>query len=300
MRLVPSTFERAWLRLRGAAGRRRAAWSFAVACAAVLLVAAALAGGRAVSTWARPHGGQAQLVVYLAQDTDAEVRARLAEELGQLGGVTGVETVAPEEALRRLRTALAADQALLDGVEPETMPASLEASLEPGLEAVLPMSPTFAALRQHAAVEDVVIEPAPPDTLASAMRALAPWTERAALLVAGLAALCLFAVVRLAFALPRQELAVARLLGAGPAFHLIPMALAAALVAALDGLAATVTLWLMAPRAAALVPGAAPRLVELGALIGGAALVAAAGAARAARSGEAGGAAGAGRGGDGD
>lgn len=300
MRFVPSTLERAGLRLRGAGGRRRAAWSFVVAGAAVLLVAATLAGGRAVTAWSQLRGGQAQLVVYLAQDTDPEVRARLAEELGQLGGVTGVETVAPEEALRRLRAALAADQALLDGVEPETMPASIEASLEPGLEAVLPMSPTFAALRQHAAVEDVVIEPAPPDTLASAMSALAPWTERAALLVGGLAALCLFAVVRLAFALPRQELAVARLLGAGPGFHLIPMALAAALVAALGGLAAAVAVWLVAPRAAALVPGAAPRLGELGALIGGAALVAAAAAVRAALPGEAGGAAASERGGDGD
>lgn len=276
MRFVPSTLERAGLRLRGAGGRRRAAWSFVVAGAAVLLVAATLAGGRAVTAWSQLRGGQAQLVVYLAQDTDAAVRQALAGDLAQLGGVTGVEIVAPDEALRRLRTALAADQALLDGVEPETMPASIEASLEPGVEAVLPMSPTYKALRQHAAVEDVVIEPAPPDTLGSVMSELAPWAERGVLVVAGLAALCLFAAVRLAFALPRQELAVARLLGAGPGFHLIPMALAAALAAGLGALVAAGAIFFVGEGAAS-VPG----LGALGALVAGAALIAAAAAARA-------------------
>lgn len=267
--------ERAWLRLRGSDGRRRAGWTWAIACAAALLTAAALTGGRAVTAWAQQRGGQAQLVVYLAPDAEEAARAELAGALAKLGGVTGVELVSPEEALIRLRTALAADQALLDGVELEAMPASIEASLEPGVEAVLPMSPTYHALRQHAAVEDVVIEPAPPDTLRTAMRELAPWTKRGVLLIAGLAALGLFAAVRLAFALPRQELAVARLLGAGPGFHMIPMALAAALVALLGA---------SAPAAAVLLGqrwAFAPSVGDLVALAGGAALVAALAAARA-------------------
>jgi cell division transport system permease protein len=231
-----STLRRVLQRFAGPRGWRRAAWMIATALAAVVLAGGALLAGRTATAWAQLRGGQAQLVVYLAQDTEPAQRQALAEELAALGGVTRVETVAPDEALRRLRTALAADQALLDGVEPETMPASIEASLEPGLENVLPMSPTFAALRRHPAVEDVVIEPALPDSLGSAMTLVAPWARSLTFLFAGLAALCAFAVARLAWALPRQELAVARLLGAGPAFHLAPMAISAALAAGLGAL----------------------------------------------------------------
>lgn len=226
----------------GAAGWRRFAWVASAALSAAVIVGAALVLARTTASWAQQRGGASQLVVYLAQDTDAAARQALAEELGRLGGVSSVEVVAPEEALRRLRSALAADQALLDGVEPETMPASLEASLEPGVEAVLPMSSTFQALRGHPAVEDVVIEPAPADRLVGAMSHVAPWMRTLALGAGGLAALLLFAVARLAWVLPRQELAVAHLLGAGPAFQIVPRALGAAVAAATGALLGVVAL----------------------------------------------------------
>lgn len=239
---VASVFRRALRACGGSSGWCRLAWVGAAALAAVVLVGVALLAARTCAAWARQRGGGAQLVVYLTPDTGDAERQALAGELSALGGVAAVQVVAPDEALRRLRSALAADQALLEGVEPETMPASLEASLEPGVEAVLPMSPTFSALRRHPSVEDLVIEPSPPDTLSSAMARVAPWVRSLALGIGGLVALLTFAVARLAWSLPRQELAVARLLGAGPAFQLVPRALGAAIAAAGGALLGVVAL----------------------------------------------------------
>ncbi len=296
---IASVLRRALGSSAGGARWRRLGWVSAAALAAVLLAGTALLAGRVAASWARSGGGHAQLIVYLKEGVSEAERGELAEELAGLGGVSGVQAVAPDEALRRLRTALAADQALLDGVEPEAMPASIEATLEPGVEAVLPMSPTTAALRRHPAVDDLVIEPAPPDTLGRAMIAVAPLTRSLTYLFAGLAALLLFGIARLAHALPRQELAVARLLGAGPGFHLVPRAIAAAVAASLGavvGVAALLLggLQLVAALTAALAGSSTLAALPTGGsllgagdaalLVATAAVVAAAGAARAALS----------------
>lgn len=274
---------------------RRLAWTAAAALAAVVLFGAALLGARTASRWSATSGGAgAQLVVYLTQDTDEAARQQLADELAALGGVVRVEAVPPAEALRRLRAALAGEQELLDGVEPETMPASIEAELLPGVEAVLPMSPTLTALRRHPAVEDVVIEPALPDTLRAAMAQLAPWSRTWTLVAASLAALLCFAVARLAWVVPAKELAVARLLGAGPAFHLVPLALSAAVAAALGavlGVAVLLGAGLQVTAALSSIASAAPAVAVLGAsdaalLVLAGALLGGAGAARAAVAGE--------------
>lgn len=273
---------------------RRLAWTAAAALAAVVLFGAALLGSRTAASWSVTSGAGAQLVVYLTQDTDEAARQQLADELAALGGVVRVEAVPPAEALRRLRAALGGEQELLDGVEPETMPASIEAELLPGVEAVLPMSPTLTALRRHPAVEDVVIEPAPPDTLRAAMAQLSPWSRSFLLVAAALTALLCFAVARLAWVVPAKELAVARLLGAGPAFHLLPLALSAAVAAALGallGVAVLLGAGLQLTAALSSIATTAPAVAVLGAtdaslLVLAAALLGGAGAARAAVAGE--------------
>ncbi len=294
MAAISSIVRRALAAVPGARWRRLG-WTAAAALAAVILFGAALLCGRtATSRSVTSRSAGAQLVVYLAQDTDEAARQQLADELAALGGVVRVEVVPPAEALRRLRGALGGEQELLDGVEPETMPASIEAELAPGVEAILPMSPTLTALRRHPAVEDVVIEPAPPDTLRAALAQLAPWSRTWILVAAALTALLCFAVARLAWVVPAKDLAVARLLGAGPAFHLVPLALSAAVAAALGallGVAVLLGAGLQVTAALSSLADAAPAVAVLGAadsalLVLAAALLGGAGAARAAVAGE--------------
>lgn len=223
--------------LRGSAGRRRAAW---VALAAFLVTAVAglgLALGRVAVRGGQGGSASGALVLYLQVGTEPAAGHALADEVARLGGVAGVEYVEPAETLARLRAALAGDEELLAGVDVAAMPPSIEAALAPGIDQVLPLSGTLAALRRHPAVAQVALEEAPRDELAHALGRAAPWALRLQLLAGALATLLGLALVRLGWRAPRRELAVASLLGAAPSFFVLPAALAAAL-AALGGVIA--------------------------------------------------------------
>ncbi|MEZ4361758.1 MAG: permease-like cell division protein FtsX [Kofleriaceae bacterium] len=263
----------------GGVGARRAVAVASFAFAATVALGAALTFARSAARWSALGRGS-QLVVYLGAAGDARAGLTLTEELRALGGVTRAEYVPPAETLRRLRSALGEDQRLAEGLDPEAMPASIELALEPGVDAVLPLSPTIAALRRHPAVDDVAVERAPADRLGEAMTALRPWLDSGSWFVAALAALLLTIGARLAWAPPRGHAAVAHLLGAGPAYQVLPASLAAAIAAAAGALAAVAALSMVGGAlGAALAPqGLAPALLtggEAGVLALGAVAVAA-------------------------
>lgn len=265
--------------LRGSVGRRRAGW---VALAAFLVTAVAglgLALGRVAVRGGQGSGASGALVLYLQVGTEPGVGRALADEVARLGGVSGVEYVEPDQTLARLRLALAGDEELLEGVDLAAMPPSIEASLMPGIEEVLPLSGTLAALRRHPAIAQVALEQAPRDELAHALGRAAPWALRLQLLAGALATLLGLALVRLGWRAPRRELAVVSLLGGTPSFFVLPAALAAALAAALGALAGAWTALLGAGALAGALLGAATAPLATGAelaLIGIAAVVGAA------------------------
>lgn len=265
--------------LRGSAGRRRAAW---VALATFLVTAVAGLGvalGRMAARGGQGGAASGALVLYLQVGTEPGAGRALADEVARLGGVTGVEYVEPAETLARLRAALAGDEDVLADVESSAMPPSIEAALSPGVEEVLPLSGTLAALRRHPAVAQVALEAAPRDELARALGRVAPWTLRLQLLAGALATLLGLALVRLGWRAPRRELAVVTLLGGPPSFFVLPAALAAALAALVGVLAGAWAALVGSSALTSVLPGAgAARLLAVPevALIGGAALVGAA------------------------
>lgn len=261
-----STLRRAAHWLRGRAGRRRALYVLVSAACATWVAGLGLLGGRCATGAASSSAGGA-LVLYLQPGTEEATGRELATEVQRLGGVQRAEYVTPAETLARLRRSLAGDEGLLDGIEPAAMPGSVEAVLQPGVEQVLPLSATLDSLRRHPAVAQVALDQGERDTLAAALTEAAPWARRGQLVAAALAALLALTVARLGWRAPRREVAVATLLGAGPAFFLVPAALAAALVAALGALAgAAAAAWTgarLASELPALVPGGALDPVEL-------------------------------------
>jgi cell division transport system permease protein len=197
----------------------------ALACALIAAIAAS-----SIDRWAasRP-GASASLVVYLGEGVDEARAAALAGELRGLRGVLHAELVPAAESARRLLAALGSEPALLEGVGAAALPASVEVTLAPGLRDVIAISPSVRALRGAPGVADVVVDdPAGDDgpRVLGAARTLA-WTGAA--LFAGLALIVVLAALRVSLDRGRQELAVARLLGAGPGFIVVPTALAGAL-----------------------------------------------------------------------
>lgn len=282
---------------RLAAGLRRAAaiavrrpcaalWTtLALACALLVVGAAALAA-TSVDRWAAAHpGAGASMVVYLADGVDPARAAALVRELGSLRGVEHAELVSAQDSAGRLVRALGSDPALLDGVDLASLPASVEVRLAPGVREVVAMSPTLRALRGDPAVADVVVEDGGGDPLAGPLAAARRIAWIAAAVFAGLALVIALAAVRLGLERPEREAAVLALLGAPAGFSALPSAVAGALYGAtaaaiaalalglaMQGLGAPLAALLGAPLAAfepTVTPAAAlGGLGALGALLG--------------------------------
>jgi cell division protein FtsX len=214
---------------------RAGLWTLLALTCALLAASIAAIAAASIDRWARARpAASASMVVYLGEGVTEARAAALAGELRALHGVLGVELVPAAEAARRLVAALGSEPALLEGVDVAALPASVEVTLAPGVRDVIAMSPSVRALRGAEGVADVVVdEPAgePGARALGTARALA-WSGAA--LFAGLALIVVLAAIRVRLDRGRRELAVARLLGAGPGFIVVPTALAGAL----SGLAA--------------------------------------------------------------
>lgn len=214
----------------------------ALTCA---LFAAAVAAAFAdnVDRWAQRPGDGASMVVYLGEGV-AEARAQeLLTELRTLPGVEHAELVPPAESARRLQQALGADNSLLEGVELGSLPASVEVTLAPGVRDVVAISPTVRALRGAEGVDGVIVEDGGDDRMASALHTIRLVAWGGAALFAGLALIIVLAAIRVRLDRSQNELAVARLLGAGGSFYIIPTALAGALQGALAAVLAALAVW---------------------------------------------------------
>jgi cell division protein FtsX len=209
---------------------RAGLWTLLALTCALFAAAVAAIAAASIDRWvaARP-GPVASMVVYLGEGVDEARAAALAGELRRLPGVRGAELVPAAESARRLQAALGAEPALLEGIDPAALPASVEVTLAPAARDAVATSPSVRALRGAAGVADVVVDEPADGRLARALvagRALA-WTGAA--LLAGLAVIVVLAAVRVRLDRGHRELAVARLLGAGPGFLVVPTALAGAL-----------------------------------------------------------------------
>jgi cell division protein FtsX len=209
---------------------RVAAWTLVAATCALFVAGAALLAADTVERWAaRPRGDAGSLVVYLGEGvTDATARL-LVGELAQLPGVEHAELVPAAESARRLERSLGADAALLDGVDLASLPPSVEVALAPGVRDVLALSPTIRALRGTPGVADVVLANATPDPEAHVAATARDVAWGAAALLAVFAVVIMIAALRLRLERDRRERDVYDLLGASPAFSVVPTALAGAL-----------------------------------------------------------------------
>ncbi len=208
---------------------RVAAWTLVAATCAMFVAGAALLAADAVERAAstRTQASAGSLVVYLGDGvSDASARVLLGE-LEKLPGVESAELVPAAESAHRLERSLGADAALLDGVDLASLPSSVEVTLAPGVRDVLALSPTIRALRGTPGVADVVLgADAPTDSSKHAAEDVA-WG--AAAVLGALAIVVVVASLRIRLQRERREREVYDLLGASPAFSIVPTALAGAL-----------------------------------------------------------------------
>ncbi|HVV88460.1 MAG TPA: permease-like cell division protein FtsX [Kofleriaceae bacterium] len=213
-------------------------WAVLAVAAALVGVAATDLASRHVGGWARDLRSQASMVVYLDDGATVDDAAALATRLRAVGGVEQVDVVSAEQAADRLRSALGSHDELLDGVEPGSLPVSIEVTLAPGLADVAGTSPLLASLRAAAKVEDVEVTRDDTAPLGAALERLRRLAWALLLVAGGAAALVVAAAVRLRLVGDREEHAALHWLGAGGWFRHGPRLVAGILLGAAGAAAA--------------------------------------------------------------
>ncbi len=223
----------------------RLPWAIGAIAAALLAFAVVDLAARNIDAWTSAWTGEASMVVYLDQGVSEERGRALADGLAGADGIRAVEYVPPAEAARRLRASLGGHDELLDDVEDDALPASLEIVLAPDLRDVAAVSPIVDRLRAADGVDDVElvgdwVEQVGP--VLAALRAAA-WALLG--LLGALSVWVVAATARLRVASLEHEARVAALLGAPPGFVRWPHLAAGAFHGALGGGVAVLGVWLV-------------------------------------------------------
>lgn len=192
-----------------------------IALALLLALGLRLVGAnvaRVASSWGRG----VHMTVYLEPDLPPGRADEIAAVLARFPEVQRVDQVSPGEAYSRLQRALGDRADLLDGIEEDLLPATLEVQLKEGVGQVARMHPAFEKLKKLPGIEDV--------------DAMGDWVERVAALerlVRGIglllgllvSAACLYIVastIRLGVFARREEIEILQLVGATDGFVKAP------------------------------------------------------------------------------
>jgi cell division transport system permease protein len=190
-------------------------------------------------------GREVRLTAYVDDSlVRPEAERALLERVRRTPGVARAEWVSREQALERFRERLGGESALLDGIDENPLPASVEIELAPaqrsaeGLaraaQAVAALDGVAEVSRGHAWVEGYA-------------RAVSLVRAGSAVLgaVLGLAALVIVSnTIRLAVYARRDEIEILMLVGAARSFAAVPFLLEGLILGTLGGLLALGLLWL--------------------------------------------------------
>ncbi len=188
-------------------------------------------------------GEDLQVTVYLEEALSADQMAVLAARVAAVRGVERVKTVSKEQALDRFRSGVGSGVALLEGLEVNPLPASLEVSLTAerrsaeGLRAVAASLGSMAGVAEIASGNDWVEGYA---RALSLVRGLGTGLGG----VLALAALLIVSnTIRLAVLARRDELEILALVGAGRVFIRVPFLIEGTLQGAIGGALALALLY---------------------------------------------------------
>ena len=166
--------------------------------------------------------------IYLADDLTAENRATLTEEVESAEGVERVVYVDPDEALRRYRVWAGELAELINELDSNPLPASLEVFLRPGTSSVETAARLAAGLKDRVGVEEVRYNQEWLHRLESLLDLARVGGSGLALLVFGAVIFVVASVLRLAVYARRDEIEIMRLVGATPGFIRGPFLVAGA------------------------------------------------------------------------
>lgn len=159
-------------------------------------------------------GVEVPVTAYLVDDVDLETATHLAATIDERNEVESVTVVEPALAMQRLVDGLGDDASVLDGIEPEVLPISLEIMLrQPGASESL-----AERLRNEPEIEEVVVAGAWAARAQSLLETLRRIAFGAAALVGFACLTIVWSTIRLAVYARRAEIQILRLVGGTASF----------------------------------------------------------------------------------
>jgi cell division transport system permease protein len=184
-----------------------------------------------------------RVTAYLSEGLSQAERSRLAELVGTVEGVEGVRVISKEEAMARFRRGVGRGAALLDGLDENPLPASLEITLVPERRSPAGMAVVVEALTGLEGIDDLA---SGQDWVEGYLRfvALIRGLAIGLGLILVLATLLIVAnTIRLAVYSRRDELEILSLVGASRSFVSTPFLLEGLLQGGIGGALALVLLF---------------------------------------------------------
>ncbi len=152
------------------------------------------------------------VTVYLSDDAPREDVDELAMRLVSLPEVARVETIGSAEAMRRLAEGLGGDASLIEGIEPEVLPATLEIHLVEGTPAEFGGA-LASKVESFPVVEDVAVAGAWAEQAQAMLETLGDLALGAGTLVGFACMAIVWSTIRLAVYARRSEIQILRLVG---------------------------------------------------------------------------------------
>jgi len=157
------------------------------------------------------------VTVYLHDDAPTDEIEELTGLLEAIPEVTTVERVTPEDAMVRLADGLGGDAGMLEGIEPEVLPASLEIHLQEGTSSTF-VGALADKVGAFGIVEDVAVAGSWADQAQAMLETVGNMALGAASLVGFACMAIVWSTIRLAVYARRSEIQILRLVGGSTQF----------------------------------------------------------------------------------
>ena len=200
---------------------------------------------RNLSVLATQWGEQVQVVAYLAQGAPEMARRNLQAHISAIPGVEAVAYCSPQDAMDRLKKALGETRGILDGLEENPLPGSLEIRIKREFQKVESLQEIAAKIQQEEGVSDVQYGGAWIERLLVTMKIMRLLGISLGILLVVAALAIISNTLKLGFYTRRDEIEILRLVGASEFFIRIPFRLEAMLQGGVGATIALVVLWTM-------------------------------------------------------
>jgi len=171
-----------------------------------------------VETFVAELRDDVRIELYLQDDISEERRETLHRELSSIEGVTRVEHIDKQEALTRYQDWAGEMSMLIDGLESNPLPESLEVFLAPGLVAETVGSKIYVEFSDKEGVEQVRFDRELLGRIEALLNLARVGGSGLGLLILGAVVFVMASVLRLAVYARRDEIEIMLLVGATPSF----------------------------------------------------------------------------------